>query len=296
MRSPADLDWDHVRCFLTAARCGSLSAAAGALGMSIPTVARKIERLEADLGLPLLKRGAGGVVPTPAGEAVLEYAEPGSRYLSQIVRVARALRTGSQERPIRISSTEPMISDVLTPKLTELYAEHPGLRLEFDVDTAISDLTNGSVDIAVRLARPKSETLIARRLPSLGQQLFCSPSYLADRDPRDLDLQKEHLLWVDLKYGDIPENVWLKDRGLEHRTRIRSTSVRSLCRAAAQGAGIAPLPHFLAEPAGLVVLPHIELPRRSPWLVFHRDNRPNKTMQIVRNWIADACQSVYAAA
>ncbi|MEO1656078.1 MAG: LysR family transcriptional regulator [Pseudomonadota bacterium] len=291
-----DIDWDHLRCLLMAVEHGSFSAAAKALGTSISTVARKVERLEADLGLQLLKRGASGVAPTPEGEAVLRYAEPGARYLSQIKRIARSLRAGSGEHPIRISSTEPMITDVLGTSLHTLYAEYPSLRLEFEVDTGLSDLNNGEVDIAIRLARPKSDTLIARRLPSLEQRLYCSEAYLGGRDPSAIDLGEEHLLWVDLIYGDIPENVWLKERGLEHRTRLRSTSVRSLGRAATQGIGIALLPSFLGDQAGLIPLPMFELPRRNPWLVFHRDNRANKTMRLVRDWIVEACKAAYGAA
>ncbi|MGW6568077.1 LysR family transcriptional regulator [Streptomyces sp. NPDC054975] len=66
------MDPHHLRTFVTVARLASFSEAARALGYTQSAVSQHIAALENDLGLPLL--GRRPVVPTPAGERLLEHA------------------------------------------------------------------------------------------------------------------------------------------------------------------------------------------------------------------------------
>ncbi|MFJ3586710.1 LysR family transcriptional regulator [Streptomyces sp. NPDC090127] len=66
------MDPHHLRTFVTVARLASFSEAARALGYTQSAVSQHIAALEHDLGLPLLARRP--VVPTPAGERLLEHA------------------------------------------------------------------------------------------------------------------------------------------------------------------------------------------------------------------------------
>ena len=65
---------NRLRIFVAVAECGGFTAAAHRLGMSQPAVSQNIAALEADAGVPLLDRGAGKVLLTPAGERFLLYA------------------------------------------------------------------------------------------------------------------------------------------------------------------------------------------------------------------------------
>ncbi|MCI5047036.1 MAG: LysR family transcriptional regulator [Aquisalinus sp.] len=281
------MDWDSIRCFAKVAETGSLSGAASALNISIATMARRIDSLEASLGVKLMRRTANGAILTAAGEAVLPYADASTRQMAQITRIAQSFASGPSEPPVRISSTEPVISNLLAPALTSLFTAHPGLRIEFDVDTGLSNLSTGDVDIAIRLTKPKSETLIGRRLTTIPLGLFRAQDYsLADKSDYP-DLSGEQLLWLDHTLGPIPENIWLRDHGLEDRAIVRSTSLRALEKACIAGLGIAPLPVYRGKELGLEVVPGPDLPARQPWIVFHRDNRNNKRIRSVRNWIAD---------
>jgi DNA-binding transcriptional LysR family regulator len=64
MREPS---WDAIRCFVAVSQCQSLSGAALQLDMSVATLGRRIDSLEADLGLKLLRRGPTGVQLTEQG-------------------------------------------------------------------------------------------------------------------------------------------------------------------------------------------------------------------------------------
>ncbi|MFN8920571.1 MAG: LysR family transcriptional regulator [Hyphomonadaceae bacterium] len=279
------IDWDAIRCFVAVARRSSLSEAADELGMSIPTISRRIDGLETQLALKLLQRGPRGARLTEAGHAILQVAEPGARQLSQIARRARALQEGPNLPAVRISATESVIADVLAPRLDRLRAQDPSISIDLEVSNDIANLNAGRTDVAIRMVRPAEETLIARRLPVIRLGLFASPDYLKGRDLDRLVLSDEHLVWLDRQYGEIAENIWLKAQGLEASIRLSSSSVRALLNAAVEGVGIAPLPAFAARKAGLIEVPHRAMPERQPWLVFHRDTKTNPRLQLVRDWI-----------
>lgn len=279
------IDWEAIRCFVAVARRGSLSEAADELGMSIPTISRRIDGLETQLALKLLQRGPRGARLTEAGHAILQVAEPGARQLSQIARRARALQEGPNLPAVRISATESVIADVLAPRLDRLRAQDPSISIDLEVSNDIANLNAGRTDVAIRMVRPAEETLIARRLPVIRLGLFASPDYLKGKDLERLVLSDEHLVWLDRQYGEIAENIWLKAQGLEASIRFSSSSVRALLNAAVAGVGIAPLPAFAARKAGLMEVQHRAMPERQPWLVFHRDTKTNPRLQLVRDWI-----------
>jgi DNA-binding transcriptional LysR family regulator len=290
------IDWEAVRCFVEVARRGSLSEAANELGLSIPTISRRIDGLEAQLELLLLRRGPRGAHLTEAGHAILQVAEPGARQLSQIARRARALQDGPNLPSVRISATEAVIADVLAPRLANLRAQDASICIDLEVSNDIANLNAGRTDMAIRMVRPQEETLIARRLPVIRLGLFASPDYLRGKALDRLVLQDEHLLWLDRQYGDIAENLWLKAQGLDATIRFCSSSVRSLLNAAVAGVGIAPLPAFAALQAGLIEIPLRILPDRQPWLVFHRDTKTNARLQLVRDWIVTCFKDAFAEA
>ena len=72
------MDWDDVRVFLAVAREGSMRAAGRALGLSQPTIARRLAEFEAGFGGPTLfdrlpeglRLNAAGELLVPAAESV----------------------------------------------------------------------------------------------------------------------------------------------------------------------------------------------------------------------------------
>ena len=66
-----DPNWDDLRIFLALARGGTLTTAAKALGVSHPTVSRRVQALEKQIGARLFDRLPDRFVPTGAGEELL---------------------------------------------------------------------------------------------------------------------------------------------------------------------------------------------------------------------------------
>ncbi|MEE0583790.1 MAG: LysR family transcriptional regulator, partial [Adlercreutzia sp.] len=97
------MDTEKCTVLLTAIDQGSLSGAAEALGYTPSGVSRLVASLEAELGLPLLVRGKGGVTPTPECEALRpRFAELASlgRACRDEAAAVRGLLTGQRRAQV----------------------------------------------------------------------------------------------------------------------------------------------------------------------------------------------------
>ena len=69
-------DWNELRLVLAVARATGLTGAAKGLGIDHSTVFRRLQALEARLGLPVFERLPGGLYqPTATGERMVAAAE-----------------------------------------------------------------------------------------------------------------------------------------------------------------------------------------------------------------------------
>ncbi|MFP3472095.1 LysR family transcriptional regulator, partial [Micrococcus sp. SIMBA_144] len=66
----------HIRCFVRAAKLGSMSRAALESDLSQPAFSLRIQKLESALGVKLLHRNGRGIVPTAAGNTLFKQVEP----------------------------------------------------------------------------------------------------------------------------------------------------------------------------------------------------------------------------
>lgn len=168
-------NWSDVRVFLAVVREGSTLAASRLLGMAQPTVARRIEALEHELGLALFERDTRGFRPTEAARAVLPLAEAVEAATTALGTKAREL---SRPRAIRITA----FSSNFSPRAQKIFIEfsmaHPGVRFEFLPATEVLDLKAGAADIALRLTRvPPDPDLICRRISTARFTLWGTPAY-----------------------------------------------------------------------------------------------------------------------
>lgn len=276
------LDWDDLRVFLELARSGSLSAAARALGLSHATVGRRIASLEAALGCPLVDRRADGYGLTADGEAVRDLAQ------GMDERAFAILRRGGQgdgqaeghaetlRGTVRLTMTQALADRFLVPRLGALRARHPGLDLEVVADNRSFSLARREADLAIRLARPQSGDLFARRLATVAYAL-----YAASGAP-------DTLVAFDETLADLPEAAWLGAHLGDRRVAFRSNSVQAQLAAAKAGFGAALLPCWLAAgEAGLERIPTQAPPlTREAWLVVHRDRKDVPRVRAVIDHIA----------
>ena len=157
------IDWERQRAFLAVLREGSLSGAARVLGAAQPTVRRRIEDLERQLGVALFTRSPAGLTPTALARELAAPAEAMAAAAAAFARTASA-EAGAMAGTVRITASEVIGMEVLPPLLTRVREAHPGLVFELALTNRNEDLLARQADIAVRMVRPVQEALVARRV------------------------------------------------------------------------------------------------------------------------------------
>ncbi|GAA4220635.1 LysR family pca operon transcriptional activator [Sagittula marina] len=89
----ARLRMRHVRCFLTTARTGSMTAAAEEMHSSQPAVSRSLAELEALVGAPLFLRGGRELTLTEVGTRLHRHLDPA---MAQIAEGLRPIKQGAR--------------------------------------------------------------------------------------------------------------------------------------------------------------------------------------------------------
>lgn len=285
-------NWDDLRFFLTAARCGSLSAASRALGSNQPTVGRRIDALEKILGQKLFQRHAQGLTLTAAGLRIMHAAEAMDSAAADLARLPDG-EPGSLCGVVRISAPEGLGVHVLAPALTELTRYYPALNLVMEASAASADLARGAADIAVRLYRPEAADLVVRRVCDLHFGLYAAPSYLLQHGTPTFadELHGHHFIGYGEQLVSHAESCWLETLAGTSRFVLRSDNTLARLNAACTGLGIAVLPKRLVTGTALQhLLPAIAPPSRTIWLVVHRDLQHVPRIRVVLEYLAALLQ------
>ncbi|WP_419897036.1 LysR family transcriptional regulator [Roseomonas sp. USHLN139] len=175
--SAAEPDWNLYRSFLAVLRERSLSAAARALNLTQPTLARHIDALEDAWGFELFTRSQQGLAPTEAALELAPYAETIEANTAAMLRTASGLGAVAKGT-VRISASEIVGAEILPPVLAELRQRYPGLEFELVLSNAIDNLLRRDADIAVRMVEPTQEALVVRKLGTVSLGLHAHKDYI----------------------------------------------------------------------------------------------------------------------
>ncbi len=268
------MDWSALHGFLEVSRHGSLSAASRALGVSQPTLSRRLAQLESQLSVSLFLRGPRGLTLTAAGERMLKIAER-MREAAQLIPEAVEAGHDPVTGVVRVTAPEAgLATDWLPRALLPLRTLHPELVVELVVDNRLLALARREADVAIRNQRPTEGALTVRSVGAHGWYLYASPGYLATRPPIErLSNLRDH----DLLAYQTPEGSrqarWLDRRRLTDRVVLRSNSVDALARSARAGWGVAVLPAFVGDrdPSLERLLPEQPITRMTLWLATHAE-------------------------
>ena len=164
--------------FMVVARERSFTRAAAQLGVSQSALSHAMRHLEARLDVRLLTRTTRSVVPTEAGERLIQRLGP---HLEEMERALTALRD-TRERPagnLRITAGEHATSTVLWPALKPFMLQYPDINIEITVDNGLTDIVDGRFDAGVRLGEQVAKEMIAVRIaPDMRMAVVGSPAYL----------------------------------------------------------------------------------------------------------------------
>lgn len=277
------MNWDDLKYLLAVHRKGSLSAASNELGVNQTTVTRRLGKLEQNLGLPLLKRSAGSISLTnEALQAVahIESAEDEFFKLEKRLHQDRGLK-GS----LKITAVDSLIDEVLMPNIPKLLQKHPDLQLTFFGSATNLKINKFEADIAIRLARPESGTMIVSKLTDIGFAIY------GTREIRQhcLSAGLHSVPWVayEESLANIPEMNWLATSYPDVKISLKSHSATSLAKALSQNMAVGILPCFLGDtkPDLVRISGNQPILSREAWLVTHKDTYQSVRIRVAISWL-----------
>lgn len=288
-------DWDDLRVFLAVARTRRMAPAARALGIDATTIARRLARLERNLGLELFELGAGERTLTVRGQALLRHAES----VESAALAAMEEATGQEHHlsgQVRLSVAEGFGTWVLAPGLADFSRRHPGIRLDLITASGFLNPSKREADMAVMLARPQRGRLSVRRMGDYRLHLYASPHYLAaaGTPQRTVDLSNHVLVGYVPEFIFSPELDYLDEVEAGLEASLRATSINMQHRMIAEGAGIGVLPDFIArsDPALVPVMGEAVEIIRSFWLVTHGDLKKLPRIAAVAAWLQERIETL----
>lgn len=288
------MEWDELRFFHAVATAGSLSRAAQTLGVSQPTVGRRIKSLEDRLDAQLFDRLESGYALTGVGLRVFEK----TGEMSEVARCIADRVAGERNciaGTVSLTAPEGIGGTWLPAQLCGLSDSHPDLDLQVSLSNRMSDVSNGEADIALRMGNPRDDALIGRRIATVPFRLFASPAYLEKYgSPPNVDGLGQHRV---IESGGVIRDVAQAKRlrELAHSARVATTldNIHAQAAAARAGVGLVALPPYVADrPRDLVaVLPKafsVEVPL---WLLTRQDLRTSRRICAVKAFLTDAARS-----
>jgi len=287
-------NWSDYPIFLSVAEAGSLTAAGKALGMSQPTVGRRIRALEDHFGTALLKRESGQLVPTNFGQSMLDHIRRMQEEASAIDRSSATLED-SLSGVVRLSATEGLGTGWLPGVMKTFRNEHPDVLVDIGIGFQSFNLAQREADIALRWRSPgEQNSLIGRKVAEVGFGLFASPQYLQQNGvPQTLEDLAEHD-GVNAQIMD-GKSLWLMDDDGNtihppKRITFNTNSIWAYDQALVHGYGIGVLPMcgVIGKDLGLVrVLPEV-VHLESLYLVAHQDLKRSLRIRAVFDYLVGA--------
>ena len=287
-------DWHLYRSFLAVFREGSLSGAARALGMTQPTIGRQVAALEAALGVSLFSRSQDGLAPTDAALLVVPSAEAMAAAADAARRAASA--AADEERgTVRITASEVIGGAVLPAILARFHECHPRIVLELALTNRNEDLLRGDADIAVRMARPAQDALIAKRIGRVDIGLYAHRSYLKSHPAPRIrgDLGQHALIGFDRdpSYDRLLAQWGVQISRDDFAFRSDSDLAQLAALSAGLGIGVVQLGIARRDKNLVPVLPTEMMFSLEMWLAMHRDLRNSRRVRLVFDHLAEGLGS-----
>jgi DNA-binding transcriptional LysR family regulator len=167
---------DDVRIFATVVAAGGFSASAQQLGITRSAICRRMDRLEARLGVRLLERTTRRIKLTEAGEVFFERC---AQILNDIDSAERAILEGygSPRGTLRVNCAVMIGLRMLVPLLGDFMAAFPDLRVSLDLSDAPVAKDDTAYDVFIRLGSVADTNLIASRIARSRRIICVSPAY-----------------------------------------------------------------------------------------------------------------------
>jgi DNA-binding transcriptional LysR family regulator len=285
-----NLDWNDVRTFLAVAECGSLNGAARLLGMTQPTISRRMEEFEYRLRTRLFDRSSRGVALTDAGLLVRDLAQSMARAGGMIVRDV-AGHDNSDVGRVRIFAPDGIAGFLLAPQLPRFQMANPQVQVTIDCGLWMGTLLDAEPDLSLEMTEACSFDVTSIPIATLHYALFASPEYLdlygTPKTITDLASHRsvKHTSHREQKSTWNPKATAIS---VLAENNFISNSSAATFQAIRAGAGIGSVPTFVK-----LIAPELVMLDLEPWghpVLFLRHPRGVehlKRVQLAKEWLLE---------
>lgn len=176
---------------------GSLAAAAQELGVTPPSVSKRLAALEARLRVRLLNRTTRRISLTPEGET---YLAEGERIITDLESLEQRISGGDiiPKGLLKISATFGFGRRHITPELSSFARKYPEVEVQLHLTDRPVNLVEQGFDAVIRFGELPDARLTARKLADNRRLICAAPAYLrqhgAPSTPRELQKHRCILL------------------------------------------------------------------------------------------------------
>ncbi|WP_085994299.1 LysR family transcriptional regulator [Oceanobacillus senegalensis] len=191
------MNTNHLSVFKRVMEIGNISRVAKEIHVSQPAISMMIKRLEQDVGVHLYTVVGRDLMPTEAGQTLLEYAESILSLEEQAYRAMEEFQEGSKGRIV--VGTSQVLGTYLLPSIIRSFHEnHPNITVDWEIraDQEMERFVrSGRIDIGITLAPPEDHFSLRIRKVSDDKLIGIQPPYPIDSQtifiPSDIPINGE---------------------------------------------------------------------------------------------------------
>ena len=253
------MDFRALGVFLSVADTLNFSRSAELLHMSVSAVSRTVQRLEDEVGQPLLERDRRSVRLTAAGREFRVYAQ---RSLDEWQQVRRKLgKEGELSGEVNLYCSVTASHSVLAPILETFRQQHPAVDIMLhtgDQADGVDRALAGQDDLAVA-GRPQHLSSRLDFLPLLDSPMhFCIPADDCQVRRQALGLNSVQdwetlpLIVPERGVTQVMLDEWLAGRGIRPRIYAQVAGHEAIVAMVALGLGVGIAPELVVEAGGML--------------------------------------------
>lgn len=283
-----ELDWSDLSVFLAVARCGSLAKAASKLNVTHSTIFRRMNSLEAAVGVKLFTRLPEGYRLTALGTEALAHVEQVAGLIDEL-QLLLENQNDTPQGSINVTAPHNLAYRYLPPFVAEFRRLHPGIHINLIVSNDDLNLSRREADLAIRATATPPEHLIAYKLCSLAWGAYAARTYVAEHGaPTDeATLQQHAIISAHQSLLRLPAYSWVDRHVSPQKIVARCNDLVSMSALATAGVGIALLPDDQAKPELERLFTFAPGKHSDLWVLTHPDLRDNRRLALFKTFIIE---------
>ncbi|MGF1699240.1 LysR substrate-binding domain-containing protein [Photobacterium makurazakiensis] len=287
--------WEGVSEFVAVAESESFTMASKQLGISTAQVSRQVSALENRLNTKLFYRTTRKVSLTEEGGIYYRHCRQLQDGLEEAER-AISDRRGAPQGSVKLTAPVTYGEQYVMPLVADFMLQYPEIEVMMDLTNRQIDLVEGGFDLAIRLGKLSSSSMMAKKLTARTQYTCAAPAYLEKYGiPHSLsELRHHNCLVGNHDHWRFQEAD--KERSVRVSGNLRCNSGFALRDAALKGIGLVQLPDYyiaddLASGELVPVLDNFQEADEGIWALYPHNRHLSPKVRLLVDFLASSLSS-----